>query len=209
MMDNFGLCVILTNPRRSHADIARICVDEGVRMLQLREKTWSDRKILTISEDIRKITSGTDTLFFINDRPDLARIAGADGLHIGQDDVPAASARKIIGREIQLGISTHTLQQVNHISEKICDYIGFGPVYPTPTKAEPDPVTGPDILKTVLCRSPVPVVAIGGINRKNLDRLLQMGIRNAAMVRELMETRETDRRIRWIMNRFRDAGALH
>lgn len=155
-----------------------------------------------------KITRDSETLLFINDRPDLARIAGSDGLHLGQDDIPPDAARSIIGDTLRLGLSTHSGEQVLKALGHFPDYIGFGPVFATPTKAVPDPVTGLEALGSTVRQSPVPVVAIGGINAANIDSVLETGARNIAMVREFMNTRHPAPRIRHAMRRIEAACSV-
>ena len=194
-MENFGLYVILTQPRLPHAKIAEICVKAGVKMLQLREKHLSDQALLSLGKEIKRITKGSSTKFIINDRVDLAFLMDADGVHLGQDDLCIADARKIVGSDIIIGRSTHSIEQANAAIAEGADYIGFGPVYETPTKAVPDPTVGLALLKKAIHTSPVPVVAIGGIFPKTLDSVISTGAQNFAVVRYLMETDEVESRI--------------
>jgi thiamine-phosphate pyrophosphorylase len=193
-MEDFGLYVILTNPMLSHEQIAQICVDEGVKMLQLREKHLSDQELLTLGKKITKITKGTQTKFIMNDRADLALLIEADGVHLGQDDVTLKEARQIVGPDMMIGRSTHSLLQSKEAIEEGADYIGFGPIYKTPTKKNPDPTVGTDQLKEVVQFSPVPVVAIGGISPETLQPVLAHS-KNFAVVRYLMETEDVKNRI--------------
>lgn len=200
-MKNSGLYVIITKPKLTHAKIAEICVKNEVRMMQLREKTLTDKQLLKVARQLRSITKGTKTSLVINDRPDIALLADADYLHIGQDDIPVSEARRIIG-DIKIGISTHSIKQVHNALKQKPDYIGFGPVYPTNAKEKPDPVVGTDKLQEALKISSVPVVAIGGIFPENLDSVLNAGAKNVALVRYLMQTHATDARIKQLQARF-------
>lgn len=198
-MDNFGLYVILTRPAVGHAAAAEIAVRRGVRMLQLREKGMPDSKLLRIAREVRAATQGTETRFIVNDRPDIAVLCDADGVHVGQDDLPVAEVRRIVGERMIVGLSTHSIAQATAAqSVKGVDYIGFGPVYPTTTKAVPDPVVGTALLKEVLRFSRLPVVAIGGIFPENIAPVLATGARNPCLVRYFMEPpepAEVERRI--------------
>lgn len=194
-MNNFGLYVIITRPILSYTEIAEICVKEGVRMLQLREKHLSDREVLAAAAQITAVTRGTSTLFVMNDRADLALAASADVLHLGQDDIPIEEARKIVGRDMLIGLSTHSIAQAKEALSHKPDYIGFGPVYPTTTKQIADPTVGTELLKEVIGFSDVPVVAIGGIFPHNLKEVLATGAQNFSLVRHLMETTDTQQRI--------------
>ncbi len=194
---DFGLCVIITRPKLSYADVARSCVECGVSYLQLREKDLSDREILAAAAEVLSVTRGTVTKFVMNDRADLALLAGADMLHLGQGDVTLTDARRIVG-DMPIGLSTHSLDQAREALALNPDYIGFGPVYPTTTKAIADPTVGTGLLQEVLTFANVPVIAIGGIFPENVETVTSVGARNICLVRHLMEcdTREElERRI--------------
>lgn len=193
-MKNFGLYVIITSPQLPYKTIAEICVYHRISMLQLREKKLSDRKLIRVGKQIREITRGTYTNFVINDRPDIAMICEADYLHLGQDDIPIEEARKIVGN-MKIGLSTHSIKQAKDALSKKPDYIGFGPIYPTNTKAIPDKPVGVDQLKEVLQFSDVPVVAIGGIDNSNIINVINTGAPNVALVKYLMQTNDLEKRI--------------
>jgi thiamine-phosphate pyrophosphorylase len=194
-MQDFGLYIIITKPELSYEEIAKICVRQNIRMIQLREKHLTDREIIEAGKRIKSITAGTNTLLVINDRVDLALAAGADVLHLGQDDLPIEEARKIAGDRLKIGLSTHSIEQVREALSHKPDYIGFGPVYPTNAKARPDAPVGIGMLKEVLSFADVPVVAIGGIFPENLDDVVAAGAKNVALVRHFMQTTETEQRI--------------
>jgi len=200
-MEDFGAYVILTQPRLPHADIARICVARGVKMLQLREKHLDDRELLRIARELREITRGSATRLIINDRPDIAALCEADGLHLGQEDISLTDARRIVG-SMPIGLSTHSLAQARAALEERPAYIGFGPVYATPTKVKPDPIVGCEALKEVLAFADVPVVAIGGLFPENLQPVLDAGARNVALVRYWMESEEFETRLEEIQRRL-------
>lgn len=193
-MDKLGLYVIATQPPISYGDLARICVRSGIRMLQLREKELSDSDLLAAALEIREATRGTLTKFVVNDRADIALLAQADILHLGQDDLTPTQARKIVG-DMPIGLSTHSLEQVRAAMAENPIYIGFGPVFPTTTKAKPDPTVGLDLLSQAIAISRVPVVAIGGIFPENLDQVLAAGATSFSMVRYLMQ--DPDRIQKW------------
>ena len=201
-MEDFGLYIILTQPALGHERVAEICVRLGVRMLQLREKHMPDRELLALARRLREITRGTGTNFVINDRPDIAVLSEADFLHLGQDDIPVEEARRIVG-DMKIGLSTHSLEQAREALTKDPAYIGFGPIYLTPTKEKPDPVVGTGNLKKVLEFANVPVVAIGGLFPENLSEVLAAGARNVAMVRYFMQAQtpeELEKRIIYIQS---------
>jgi len=157
-------------------------------MLQLREKHLSDREMLSVGRELRRITKGTVTKLVINDRPDIAILCDADYLHIGQDDLPAEEVKKIVGSGIKIGISTHSIEQAKSALAFHPDYISFGPIYSTNAKEKPDPPVGVGQLAEILSFAKVPVVAIGGIFPECLKDVLDTGARNVAMIRYLMQT---------------------
>lgn len=201
-MKDFGLYVIVTKPVLPYRRVAEICVAEGIRMVQLREKHLDDRTLLKAAREIREVTRGTGTLFVVNDRPDIARLSGADALHLGQDDVSMEDARRIVGPDMKVGLSTHSVAQAKAALAQNPDYIGFGPVYATTTKAIPDPTVGTALLSEALSFASVPVVAIGGIFPENLDAVLAAGARNVCLVRHLMESPDLEARIRQLKRRI-------
>ena len=193
-MENLGLYVIITKPSLSYRQVAEICVEKQIKMLQLREKFLSDKQLIKVARELRDITAGTDTQLVINDRPDVAKLCNADVLHLGQDDIDIDDARKIVG-DMKIGLSTHSLIQAKIALEKNPDYIGFGPVYPTTTKQIADPTVGTELLKQVVQLANVPVIAIGGIFPENIPAIKQSGATSYSLVRYLMETDELAIRI--------------
>ncbi len=184
-MNHQGLYVIATQPTLTYSEVAKICVRQGVRYLQLREKTLSDRELLEAARQIKEVTAGTDTKFVVNDRADIALLSGADVLHLGQDDISVAQARQIVG-DMPIGLSTHSIEQAKEALTHNPEYIGFGPIFPTTTKQKPDPTVGTDLLSEVLRIADVPVIAIGGIFMDNIQEVLNAGATDLSMVRYLM-----------------------
>jgi len=197
-MKDFGLYVIITKPILPPQVVAEICVVNNIKMLQLREKDLADRELLKIAKDIRAITKNTATKFVINDRPDIARLCDADFVHLGQNDLAISKAREILKPDQQAGLSTHSLEQAERALRQQPAYIGFGPIFATSTKAIPDRVVGARQLAQVLQLATVPVVAIGGIFPHNIETVLQTGVKNIAMVRYFMETKNLDVRLKEI-----------
>jgi thiamine-phosphate pyrophosphorylase len=138
--------------------------------LQLREKSIADRELLNRARQLRDLTAAHGILLIINDRPDIARLANADGVHLGQDDIPVADARAIAGPTILIGRSTHALDQARDAMKEPIDYIAVGPMFPSRTKPA-DQIPGPPLLHDVLSETLLPVVAIGGITVDNLALL--------------------------------------
>lgn len=195
-VSEIGLYVIITDPVLGYGKITEICVREGVRMLQLREKHLTDRELIRIGREIKSITKGSETMFCINDRADIAVATEADVLHLGQDDMPIEDARKIVGNEMIIGLSTHTLDQAREALTKRPDYIGYGPIFPTTTKVKADTPVGLEQLKEVVGFSNVPVVALGGLFPSNLAMVRETGAKSYSLVRHLMESEHLAERIR-------------
>jgi thiamine-phosphate pyrophosphorylase len=139
--------------------------------LQLRAKDLAPREVLHLLRAIHPVCREWGVPLFANDRPDLAMLAGCEGVHVGQDDLPIGLIKRIAPM-LRIGVSTHTLAQVDRALADQPDYVAFGPVFETQSKQRPDDVVGIDALITVVARCPVPVVAIGGID---LDRAHQVG----------------------------------
>lgn len=195
-IDDIGLYVIITDPVLSYGEIAEICVEEGIGMLQLRQKCLTDRELVCVGREIKSVTNGSKTLFCINDRADIAVATDADVLHLGQDDMSIEDARKIVGQDMIIGLSTHTLDQAHVALSKQPDYIGYGPIFPTTTKVKADTPVGMEQLKEVLGFSTVPVVALGGLFPSNLEMVRKAGASSYSLVRYLMETDHLRDRIR-------------
>jgi len=159
----------------------------GVDVVQLRDKRLDEDELLAAAREFRIACAAAGALFVLNDRPDLAAAAGADGVHVGQDDVPVAEARALVGDERIVGLSTHTPEQVD--SAAGADYLGVGPVYATPTKPGRAPV-GTALVVHAARHATVPWFAIGGIARDTLRPVLDAGASRVAVVRAL--TRAAD-----------------
>jgi len=184
MDDAFGLYLVMTDPVAGYEACAAAAVRCGVRYLQLRMKEAPRDAVLETARRVRAITLGSDSLFILNDDVAIAREVDADGVHIGQGDLPLDEARRLWpapGK--RFGLSTHNELQAVMASRRSPDYIGVGPVFATPTKAVPDPVLGLERMASILRSSPVAAVAIGGIDRGNLAEVLRRGARNFCVVR--------------------------
>jgi len=173
----------------NHTEIAEKACSAGAGILQYREKHAGRREIVKIAHEIRKITEKYGTLFIVNDFIDIALIVKADGVHLGQDDIPIAEARKIVPAGFVIGRSTHSLEQAIEAEQQGADYIGSGPVFATPTKEDYIPI-GIDTVKQVIQTVRIPVVAIGGLNLDNISELQKAGVKNFAMVRAYQQNTE-------------------
>lgn len=184
-MNDFGLYLVVTDPVAGYAKCAEAAVRAGVRMVQLRMKRASRDAILREAREMRAVTAGTDTLFIVNDDPEIASAVGADGVHVGQGDMPPNEVRRRYPDLRIVGLSTHNPAQVLAAESEVVDYIGVGPVFPTPTKEIPDPVLGLDVMREMISLSSRPAVAIGGIDANRLPEVISAGARNYAVVRAI------------------------
>ncbi|MEF9476199.1 MAG: thiamine phosphate synthase [Candidatus Mariimomonas ferrooxydans] len=158
----------------SHSEIARQAVTAGVRTIQLREKNMSGRDLYQEAVFLRSLTLRHRATLIINDYVDIALAVNADGIHLGQDDMPVKEARKILGESKIIGISTHSLKQALRARKAGADYIGFGPIFHTATKNAGVP-KGINSLTEIKRHIKIPVVAVGGINIENAPDVLKAG----------------------------------
>ena len=179
----FGAYVITS---KDHVKIAREACRGGARIIQYRDKTSTRKEMLSIADKIREITKKFNSLFIVNDFIDIAHMSGADGVHLGQEDIPIKRAREITPDDFIIGVSTHSLEQAIDAEKAGADYIGIGPVFATPTKENYKPI-GVSTVKEVLANVGIPIVAIGGLNIENINELIEIGIQNVAMVRAFQE----------------------
>ena len=182
-MTDFGFYLVMTDPVVGYAKCAEAAVRAGVRIVQLRMKHASRDAIVREAREVRAVTAGTQTLFVVNDDPSIAAEVGADGVHVGQGDMPPAEVRLRYPQLRVVGLSTHNLDQVRASVQQPIDYIGVGPVYATPTKDIPDPTLGLATMGEMIAAAAHPAVAIGGIDAERLPAVLKAGARNFAVVR--------------------------
>ena len=156
----------------------------GVDLVQLRMKDASDQEIIQTGERFRKVCGEHGVLLILNDRPDLATAVGADGVHVGQDDMAVVAARAAVGPELLIGLSTHSPDQIDQAAG--VDYIGVGPVFETPTKPGRQAV-GLELVTYAAARAAAPFFAIGGIGPENVAAVRAAGARRVAVVRALTE----------------------
>ena len=170
----------------SHAEQVAALIAGGARFIQIREKSAPSDEFYRSVVDSLAAAGETGTRIIVNDRVDIAMAAGAHGVHLGQTDLPPAEARKLLGEDAIIGVSTHTIEQARAALGLPVDYIAFGPVWPTRTKEDPDPVVGLGPLGEVKrIAGEHPVVAIGGINGSNVAATLAAGADSAAIVSDL------------------------
>lgn len=170
---------------RSNIEIVKLMIDAGVKIIQYREKNLSLKEMLCQCKEIRKITREAGVTFIINDYIDIAILVDADGVHIGQDDLPIKEVRSLIGPNKIIGLSTHSPAQGLQAVEDGADYIGVGPIYSTNTKVNVCDPVGYEYLEWVVNNITVPFVAIGGIKEKNMGEIVKRGARCICLVTEI------------------------
>lgn len=161
----------------------------GTNIFQLREKNLSDRELLQRAYKVRRWTRAAGALFIVNDRPDIARLVDADGVHLGQEDLPVADARRILGSDALVGVSTHNLDQVRQAVLDGANYIGIGPVFPSSTKTF-DTLAGLDFVRSATAETALPGFALGGIRCDNVDAALAAGATRIAVSSEICHADE-------------------
>jgi thiamine-phosphate pyrophosphorylase len=161
----------------------------GLSLVQYRDKSADDLTQIRVGEKLRQLCHRYDALFLMNDRADLALAVDADGVHLGQDDVPIALARQILGAQRLVGRSTTNPDEMQRAIDEGADYIGVGPVYATPTKPD-KPAAGLDYLRHAIAHSSIPCYAIGGINADNLQEVISAGAERVAVVRAIMDAEQ-------------------
>jgi len=174
----------------------------GADVVQLREKNMPKREKLELGFAIRNLTTQEGILFIVNDDIDLALILEANGVHLGQDDIPIKYARPLLKDKI-IGISTHSLDQAREAIDSGADYIGIGPAFKTGSKIKADPVVEIDLILTVKALSPIPVIAIGGIGEKNIDLLVRRGIKRVAIISDILSSKDIEAKTKTLKEKLK------
>jgi thiamine-phosphate pyrophosphorylase len=185
----------------SHAEQVRRLGAGGATFLQLREKHLSPREFYQEASEALRIARSLGVRLIINDRVDIALALLADGVHLGQDDLPPGAARELLGEEAIIGFSTHSVEQARAAARLPIDYLAIGPIFPTSSKENPDPLVGLDGLRRVReMTGEIPLVAIGGIRTENIREVLEAGADSVACINLLLaESEEIERRTREIL----------
>jgi thiamine-phosphate pyrophosphorylase len=174
--------------KKSVIEIARKIKDNGADIVQLRDKISKKERTLQDAFLMRKLFSNTNTLFIINDYLDIAKIADCDGLHIGQEDIPIGIARRILGEDKIIGVSCHSIKQALEAQDRGADYIGIGPIFPTPAKSGYKSI-GLDLIGVLRKKMRIPFFVIGNVNLKNIDRVKKSGAHRVAVCRAVLEAK--------------------
>jgi thiamine-phosphate pyrophosphorylase len=185
-MKQIGQLHVLTDTvlqsRFSHLELARMAIKGGADTIQFRQKVGATREMIEIVRQIKQLCVDSGVTLVVNDRLDVAIAAEADGVHLGQDDFPISLARKLLGESRIIGGSAASLEEAQKCLAEGADYIGFGPVYPTKSKADADPVTGIELLKQAVEIISLPIIAIGGISVENAPEVIRAGAQGIAVI---------------------------
>ena len=184
---------LLTIPAQ---DCAQELAGAGVRLLQYRNKVAPARELLISSRNLASLLTPLGVSFLVNDRPDVAVLAGASGVHVGQDDLEAEQARELVGKEKWVGVSTHNLEQFQKAAATSADYIAVGPVFSTSSKANPDPVIGTEFVRRARGLTEKPIVAIGGITLESAASVIEAGADCVAVISDILLAPDRGRRAR-------------
>ncbi len=176
---------------RELPDLLRAASAGGVDIVQLRDKHVPDEVVIAVAKAARALCERLGTLLIVNDRPLVEAEVGADGVHVGQEDMPPGEVRRLVGPDLLIGLSTHTPEQIDAVDPALVDYIGVGPVHATPTKPGRAPV-GLELVRYAAGHSPLPFFAIGGIDTTNVGAVGTAGARRIAVVRALTESHDPE-----------------
>ncbi|MDO8426591.1 MAG: thiamine phosphate synthase [Deltaproteobacteria bacterium] len=165
---------------------ASLIIEGGAKILQLRSKGTASGQVLEACRKLRRITLDNGAIFIVNDRVDIAIACGADGVHLGQEDIPLTDARSLLGASAIIGVSTHNTKEAKEAEASGADYISFGPVFPTKTKADAQSPKGLEGLKEIRKSVRLPIVAIGGVTEERLMDVLNSGADGAAIISDIL-----------------------
>ncbi len=196
----------------SHVGIARQAIAGGADVIQLRDKTHGCRELARIGREISRITRGTGTLFVVNDRLDVAIACGADGVHLGQGDLRVDVARQIAPAGFVIGVSVGNIEEAVRAEAEGADYIAVSPVFSTGSKQDAGPGHGLSVLRAICSRVSCPVVAIGGINRANVEEVVRAGADGIAVISAVVGSPDitaTAREMKALITRAKKRRVMH
>lgn len=188
----------------SHIQIAEKALLGGLKFIQYREKQLSKRESYKVALDLRDITKRFDATLIINDDIDIAMAVDADGVHLGQEDLPVQTARKMLGENKIIGLSTHSFKDAEEAQGSGADYIAIGPIFRSTTKDVREPL-GADIIKEIRKISRLPVIAIGGINENNIEDIMKAGADGAAVISAIITKEDITGAVKEFIRRVGDA----
>ena len=179
-------------------------VSAGVKTIQYRDKKGSPRELFDISRQLAERARECHATFIVNDRADVTLVVGADGVHLGQDDLPLEMARRLLPSGAIIGSSTHSITQVEAADRSSADYIAFGPVFPTESKERPDPTVGLEGVRAARVVTSKPLVAIGGITVENARAVIEAGADAVAVISDMLKHPDVAARAREFLRILRE-----
>jgi thiamine-phosphate pyrophosphorylase len=188
--------------REPAAETARKLIGAGVEVLQYRAKKVAAKEMLARARELAEAARTGGARFFVNDRPDVASLAGADGVHVGQDDLGVEEARGVLGPDAWVGLSTHNIEQFEKALSSSADYIAVGPIFATTSKANPDPVVGLELIRRARRLTKRPIVAIGGITLERAAEVIEAGADSVAVISDVLGAENPADRVRQYLRRL-------
>ena len=204
---DFSLYIITTEIpilKRNHLDVAEAALSAGATMIQLRDKSKSTEEMLDIASSLRELTRQAGITLIVNDRADVALDVGADGVHLGQNDLPLSYVRRFCTSEMIIGISVKTLDQAIKAAKEGADYLGVGPIFSTPSKDDAGEPIGCEIIAQIRDRVKLPLVAIGGITKDNLEEVFKAGADGIAVISAVACAEDMEEATAELLKRIQD-----
>jgi thiamine-phosphate pyrophosphorylase len=200
----YAICDNTFSPQYPHGELARLLLKGGASILQLRMKGEKDlNRVKEAAEEILIEKKNSSFTFIINDYVEVAETLPVDGVHVGKDDLPVPEVRKRVGPKKIIGYSSHSLEEAKKAEQDGADYIAFGAIFPTKTKGSGHPVQGVEKLKALVREIQIPVVAIGGITKENIDAVLKTGVDAIAMITALTQAPDVVEATRWFVEKVK------
>ena len=203
--DLYVLTDVTLVPGRAHADIVRAALAGGADAVQIRDKATTAQNLSRVVAECHPLARKFGAALFVNDRVDVALVTGADGAHVGPEDLPARAARKLLKAPALLGVSAGTLDEAKKAARDGADYIGVGPIFGSRTKADAGPALGIEPLRAIVAAVSIPVVAIGGIDHENVAAVAGTGAAGAAVIAAVVTASDMAAAARAIKTRFVEA----
>ena len=191
--------------REPAAELARKLIASGVEVLQYRAKNVPAKEMLSRARELAAVARSAGVRFFVNDRPDVAYLAGAHGVHVGQDDLGVEEARVLVGPDAWVGLSTHNIEQFEKAARSSADYIAIGPIFETTSKVNPDPVVGLELVRRARHLTERPVVAIGGITLERAAEVIDAGADSVAVISDILGAEDPAERASQYLRRLEAA----
>lgn len=195
------ICIItdtLVQKKYSHIEIAKLAIKGGADLIQLRDKNLPTSELIEIAKKISVLCKKAKVLFLVNDRTDVAMVSDADGVHLGQEDIPIKDARKLLGKNKIIGGTAHNMKEAIACEKAGADYIGFGHIFPTASKHKPDKPKGTAQLEEIVKKIKIPVIAIGGISPQNLGEVKSTKVHGAAFIGSVLKSKDPVKTIKEI-----------